>query len=1481
MSASLLDVDDLIEFIDELRLAGYDISTQQYIDAQNLLIALAANGHLPSDPKALHTWLAPVFCSSPREQGNFYRRFDRWITQHPRLMATEPATEPLGGTPRALVEDSGKAWYRSFVQVKFLLPLVALLLITGGLLFLLPRIPRTVSGKIVDDDSKEPLANARVSFVGKTSVSDNQGGFAISYRLNQLPATLTVDYPEYESATLLVNAANKSPVLLSLQKPGPPPEVSPSPDVKPTVAVPTPVVTPIAKPIPTAVPIPSPVQPGGRNYLRWVRLGGAMFPLFLFGLWWLWKRKLSRALLQKLQSANQPQLNQIVVKGAAGQLFLGQSFRRTIQELRRHRQRGASELDAHRTVQRTIQRGGLFSPLYGARQTLPEYLILIDRASFQDQQARLEDEIIRRLVQDNVFVDSYYFQGDPRLCRKQEKDAPFVTLQEIAALHPDHHLIIFSDGSTFLNPLTGQGERWLEMFTPWATRALLTPELPAQWGYREWALSELEFIVLPATKEGLAALTEVIDGGASPRMDRDKRTRLFPAMLRERPRRWLENHKPQPDVARRLCDQLKFFLGSKGYAWLSACAVYPILYWDLTLYLGFKLFRDRSEIEDRLLSLVRLPWFRYGTIPDWLRLRLISELAPEDESTIRRTLEELFLTVLRQPAEGIRLDIVSDKEASGRGLSGLWQRLRDRFTEWKFKRFFWQFLNDESPESPLRDYVFLSFMSGRKPRKLTLSVPDSVRRLFFPQGQIALGMRPVGALVLAALCSLSLFFITRPSTQAGPAGGDDPTASPSPVRLYADMSAAEQKQFVQDRVQQISAAWGSGSDIISDEGINLIKQDVDAYAGRVGNNSTALGSEDLRTVLARGTQYAPTIIAAFNGRKVPPILGLYTTMVETEFRNLASENANGGAGLFQFTSATARQYGVAPSERTNVDKMAPAAASYVADRIARFGSDSAGLTLVILSCTRDLDTINKDIQRVGVIRPSFWVLLANADKLDQRFQRQDVNYVPKFFAAAIIGENPQSFGLQMTPLSSYAAVATEDRMRIITTSEDATARVWDVATGQTVQELKGHTASVRSAAFSPDGRWVVTASMDATARVWDAATGQTVQELKGPFGAVVFSAVFSPDSKWVLTAHADLTARVWEVATGRTVQELRGHLGPVYSAVFSPDGKRVLAASADGTARIWEAATGRTMQELKGHLGRVTSAVFSPDGERVLTAGDDRTARVWEAATGQQVQELKGHTDFVVNATFSPDGKEVLTASLDKTARVWEAATGRMLLELKGHTDVVGDAVFSPDGKWVVTVSKDKTARLWEVPTGRTVHVLKGHTASVTSAAFRPDGRWVVTASEDGTARVWGVASGNMVQELKGHTGPVSSAVFSPMASGVESPPSSDIDKQIADLIAEFPGPKRRDAIAGLVQLYEQNRITVVNALIDGLRSGGPESYRVNLYIAVTLGSIRPHWEGTTEQLAQIQALKSTANYQDTTFKTWVDQAINNYLSLP
>ena len=50
---------------------------------------------------------------------------------------------------------------------------------------------------------------------------------------------------------------------------------------------------------------------------------------------------------------------------------------------------------------------------------------------------------------------------------------------------------------------------------------------------------------------------------------------------------------------------------------------------------------------------------------------------------------------------------------------------------------------------------------------------------------------------------------------------------------------------------------------------------------------------------------------------------------------------------------------------------------------------------------------------------SICALTAERNKLDKTFQSESVYYVPRFLAAAIIGENPQWFGIQSQSLSTH------------------------------------------------------------------------------------------------------------------------------------------------------------------------------------------------------------------------------------------------------------------------------------------------------------------------------------------------------------------------------------------------------------------------------------------------------------------------------
>ncbi len=132
----------------------------------------------------------------------------------------------------------------------------------------------------------------------------------------------------------------------------------------------------------------------------------------------------------------------------------------------------------------------------------------------------------------------------------------------------------------------------------------------------------------------------------------------------------------------------------------------------------------------------------------------------------------------------------------------------------------------------------------------------------------------------------------------------------------------------------------------------------------------------------------------------------------------------GALGLFQFVPQTGKHYGLTPPELLNVEKSADAAARYIADSLELFQNDPMKEALALLAYNRGGGNVTADLASVLNEQNrgcSICALTAASGKLDPTFQAESVYYVPLFFAAAIVGENPSVFGLQSQPLSSYSA----------------------------------------------------------------------------------------------------------------------------------------------------------------------------------------------------------------------------------------------------------------------------------------------------------------------------------------------------------------------------------------------------------------------------------------------------------------------------
>src|SRR5260370_35588249 len=90
------------------------------------------------------------------------------------------------------------------------------------------------------------------------------------------------------------------------------------------------------------------------------------------------------------------------------------------------------------------------------------------------------------------------------------------------------------------------------------------------------------------------------------------------------------------------------------------------------------------------------------------------------------------------------------------------------------------------------------------------------------------------------------------------------------------------------------------------------------------------------------------------------------------------------------------------------------------------------------------------------------------------------------------------------------------------------------AWAQTASEFKGHTGLVMSVAFDKDGKNLATAGFDGSGKIWDAASGKTLQTIKAS-DKQVNSVGLSPDGTVLASGGAGNIVKPWNPQDGEAI----------------------------------------------------------------------------------------------------------------------------------------------------------------------------------------------------------------------------------------------------------------------------------------------------------------------------------------------------------
>ena len=201
-----------------------------------------------------------------------------------------------------------------------------------------------------------------------------------------------------------------------------------------------------------------------------------------------------------------------------------------------------------------------------------------------------------------------------------------------------------------------------------------------------------------------------------------------------------------------------------------------------------------------------------------------------------------------------------------------------------------------------------------------------------------------------------------------------------------------------------------------------------------------------------------------------------------------------------------------------------------------------------------------------------------------------------------------------------------------------------------IATLEGHTAWLRSVAFSPDGKTLASGGEDRTVKLWDVATKQDISTL--PHGSRVNSVAFSRDGNPCFRV-SRCYSKLWDVTTGANFATL-SHASD-NSVAFSRDGRTLASGGDDHTIKLWDVGTKANIGILEGHTFGVNSVAFSRDGRTLASGSTDATVKLWDVATGANFATLP-HMSGVNSVAFSSDGTTLASGTGEGTVELWDTS---------------------------------------------------------------------------------------------------------------------------------------------------------------------------------------------------------------------------------
>ena len=348
-------------------------------------------------------------------------------------------------------------------------------------------------------------------------------------------------------------------------------------------------------------------------------------------------------------------------------------------------------------------------------------------------------------------------------------------------------------------------------------------------------------------------------------------------------------------------------------------------------------------------------------------------------------------------------------------------------------------------------------------------------------------------------------------------------------------------------------------------------------------------------------------------------------------------------------------------------------------------------------------------------------------------------------------------------------------------------RVKPLTRGGTV--LEGHSDSILTVQFSPDGNLLCSGGGDTILRFWDMNTDTPIDINKKEnededenniqiHNAWILNITFSPDGSLLITGDVDGYFGIWDPIKyiPKISKATKAHKKWITSISFKPlhlykenEIIKFISTGKDGFLKMWNATTGKIIISTLAHEQSITKTIWSGENN-IYTCSEDQTVKIFDENLSH-IKTLHGHSHWINTMALNTEyilrtgcydyenikGNDYLLFSEKIKKLNYEQKISHALNRYNNFKQKINSS------EKLVTGSDDNTLILWDQKiSNKPLIRMVGHQGIVNDVKFSPNAFYLASASFDKCIKIWNANTGTFLFNLRGHVGPVYQLAWSP-----------------------------------------------------------------------------------------------------------------------